>query len=392
MYKIERINLDALFSSIAATQDLILPIRTASQTNFGLWGKDQEVDLDTLKTVKTGKDAFFPQSETLYTCIRDGKKLTVQPEELRERPFVVFGMKACDAKGIEVLDQVFLTDPVDSFYEARRTHGTIVTLACHEPEESCFCSVYGIDPGEPSAPSSKSFSHGGGDLPLSECEGALPQPSAPSSKSHEILPVTDAAAWLAGDFLYLEPVTEKGEALMERIRFLLTDADASDEEKLEEEKASIRRIVEKLPYANLSLDGWDGTVTEEKFHSPLWEDLYKPCLGCGTCTFICPTCQCYDIKDYDTGHGVQRYRCWDSCMYSDFTMMAASNNRTSQMQRFRQRFMHKLVYFPANNDGMYSCVGCGRCVEKCPESLNIVKVIKAFSKEEKESAAGGDKA
>lgn len=70
-----------------------------------------------------------------------------------------------------------------------------------------------------------------------------------------------------------------------------------------------------------------------------------------------------------------------SCMYSDFTMMAHGNNRTSQMQRFRQRFMHKLVYFPANNDGMYSCVGCGRCVEKCPSSLNIVKVIKAFEKE-----------
>ena len=88
-----------------------------------------------------------------------------------------------------------------------------------------------------------------------------------------------------------------------------------------------------------------------------------------------------DIKDYDTGHGVQRYRCWDSCMYSDFTMMAHGNNRTSQMQRFRQRFMHKLVYYPLNNDGLFSCVGCGRCVEKCPSSLNIVKVIKAFEKQ-----------
>ena len=124
----------------------------------------------------------------------------------------------------------------------------------------------------------------------------------------------------------------------------------------------------------------------QRFDSPLWEELYKPCLACGTCTFVCPTCQCYDIKDYDTGHGVKRFRCWDSCMYSDFTMMAHGNNRTSQMQRFRQRFMHKLVYFPANNNGMYSCVGCGRCVEKCPSALNIVKVIKAFEKE------GGEKA
>ena len=104
------------------------------------------------------------------------------------------------------------------------------------------------------------------------------------------------------------------------------------------------------------------------------------CEACGG-TFVCPTCQCYDIKDFDTGHGVQRYRCWDSCMYSDFTMMAHGNNRNSQMQRFRQRFMHKLAYFPANNDGMFSCVGCGRCVDKCPSHLNIVKVVKAFGKE-----------
>ncbi len=189
--------------------------------------------------------------------------------------------------------------------------------------------------------------------------------------------------WAAGDFLFWQPETEKGRVLTDALKDLLSDADAADEKAVEEEKTAIREIVEKLPYMHLSLEGWDGNATDEKFNSPIWETLYKPCLGCGTCTFVCPTCQCYDIKDYDTGHGVQRYRCWDSCMYSDFTMMAAGNNRTSQMQRFRQRFMHKLVYFPANNEGMYSCVGCGRCVEKCPEGLNIVKVVKAFQAERK---------
>ena len=116
----------------------------------------------------------------------------------------------------------------------------------------------------------------------------------------------------------------------------------------------------------------------EKFNAPEWKDLYQACLGCGTCTFVCPTCQCYDIRDFDTGHGIQRYRCWDSCMYSDFTMMAAGTNRKTQMERFRQRFMHKLVYFPANNEGMYSCVGCGRCVSKCPMHLHIAKVIRTL--------------
>ena len=342
MYKIAKDNLPALFRLMAAERDIYAPVNNGGQVNFAAWTEGAEVDLDTLKSVKSPKDAFFPQSENLYTCYKDGKKITIQPEELQNRNFVVFGMKACDVKGVEVLDKVFLSEPVDSFYAARRAHGTIVALACHEPEETCFCKVFGIDCAEP---------------------------------------VADVAAWMAEGELYWKALTEKGEALTAAVASVLTE---TDEAKVEAEKASIRAIVEKLPYANLSLEGWNGEVLNEKFNSPVWEELYKPCLACGTCTFVCPTCQCYDIKDYDTGHGVQRYRCWDSCMYSDFTMMAHGNNRTSQMQRFRQRFMHKLVYFPANNDGMYSCVGCGRCVDKCPASLNIVKVIKAFENQ------GGD--
>lgn len=346
MYKIAKENLSALFRLIAESQELYLPVRTAEQVNFGVWREDAEVDLDTLKSVKSPKDAFFPQSENLYTCIKEGKKIQIEPEALKEQKFVVFGMKACDVQGVQVLDKVFLADPLDTFYAARRDHGTIVAMACHEPEESCFCKVFGIDCAEPAA---------------------------------------DVATWMVEGNLYWKSLTEKGEALTKDVESLLESADDADEKKVEDEKAAIRSIVEKLPYSNLSLEGWNGDALSEKFDSPLWEELYKPCLACGTCTFVCPTCQCYDIKDYNTGHGVKRYRCWDSCMYSDFTMMAHGNNRTSQMQRYRQRFMHKLVYFPANNDGMYSCVGCGRCVEKCPASLNIVKVIKAFQKQ------GGDK-
>ncbi len=346
MYKIAKENLSALFQSIAENQELYLPVEVSGQVNYKAWTPDAKVSLETLKTVKSPKDAFFPQSENLYTVQRDGKKLSIQPEALKEQNFVVFGMKACDIQGVKVLDNVFLSDPVDSFYAARREHGTIVAMACHEPEESCFCKAFGIDCAEPAA---------------------------------------DVATWMVEGELYWKALTEKGEELTKAVESLLVEADGADAEKLEAEKNAIHTIVEKLPYSNLSLEGWNGDALTEKFNSPVWEELYKPCLACGTCTFVCPTCQCYDIKDYDTGHGVKRYRCWDSCMYSDFTMMAHGNNRTSQMQRFRQRFMHKLVYYPANNNGMYSCVGCGRCVEKCPASLNIVKVIKAFEKQ------GGDK-
>lgn len=343
MYKIKRENLSALFQLIAEKQELYLPIKVAEQVNFAPWIQECVVDLDTLKSVKSPKDVFFPQSENLYTVTQKNKKYTIKQEELQEQNFVVFGMKACDVQGVKVLDQVFLVKPIDTFYAARREHGTIVAMACNEPEESCFCKVFSVD-----------------------CAN----------------PLADVAVWMVEDEMYWKAVTEKGEKLTEQVKELLNQTSDAEQSKLETLKENIHNIVEKLPYMNLSLEGWDGNATEKKFDSPLWDELYKPCLACGTCTFVCPTCQCYDIKDYDTGKGIQRYRCWDSCMYSDFTMMAHGNNRTSQMQRFRQRFMHKLVYYPANNNGMYSCVGCGRCVDKCPASLNIVKVIKAFHKEE----------
>ena len=339
MLKIKKSDLAALFARISENNDLYLPVKSAGKTNFAPWSEDADVDLETLKTVRSGKDVFFPQSENLYSCHRTDGKLSVTAAELEDKNFVVFGMKACDVRGLAVLDKVFLSDPVDSYYAARRKHGTVVSLACSKPDTSCFCHCFGIDCAAP--------------------EG-------------------DVATWFAGEHLYWLPQSEKGESLTAAVSSLL---ESTDDAAVEDAKAAIRSIQEKLPLKDLSLEGWGAEAAKTKFDSPLWEQLYKPCLACGTCTFVCPTCQCYDIKDYNTGSGVQRMRCWDSCMYSDFTMMAHGNNRTSQMQRFRQRFMHKLAYFPANNDGMFSCVGCGRCVDKCPSHLNIVKVIKAFGKE-----------
>lgn len=342
MIKIKYENLSSLFQRIQELEDLILPIRNGESVNFELWDSEKEVDLMTLKTVKSPKDAFFPQSENLYSVIKENKKMKVKPQELQNKPFVLFGVKGCDLMGFEVLDKVFLSEPIDRFYEARRACGTIVSLACNEPEESCFCKVFGIDCTEPMA---------------------------------------DVITWLSQGYLFWESKTFKGETLTEAVCDLFEGCTDDEQTTLNQEKQKVTEIREKLPYMNLSLEGWNEEVLNKRFDSKLWESLSKACLGCGTCTFVCPTCQCYDIKDYTTPNGILRYRCWDSCMYSDFTMMAHGNNRTTQMQRYRQRFMHKLVYFPANNEGMYSCVGCGRCVEKCPSALNIVKVIKSFEKE-----------
>ena len=334
MIKIERKNLPAFFKAVADKMPLYLPIKTAGEVNFGYYTDGAEVDIDTLKTVKSPKGAFFPQSEDMMRFRIDGKNLTIEDIRSEKPDFVIFGVRACDYKAFSVLDNVFLGQPVDTYYKERRDAAIIFTLACGKPQESCFCPVFGIDATQP--------------------EG-------------------DVTCWLDENALYMQPNTEKGDKVLAVTRDLQQDG---GDEQVEKIKADAKKVLEKLSYARLDMSRFKPENLTELFASPLWQPMSEACLGCGACTFVCPTCQCFDIRDFKTDKGVLRFRCWDSCMYSDFTQMAAANPRTTQMQRFRQRFMHKLVYYPAQYGGTYSCVGCGRCVNKCPQHLNIVKVIK----------------
>ena len=107
----------------------------------------------------------------------------------------------------------------------------------------------------------------------------------------------------------------------------------------------------------------------------LWDAMSIKCLNCGTCTFVCPTCYCFDIDQENRNKEGVRFRCWDSCMFSEYTEMAGGHNpRPEKKDRVRNRFMHKLNYFE-DRYGKMLCVGCGRCVEKCPVSLDITVLI-----------------
>ena len=296
MLKIAREKLGEFYKTLASGMPLFLPIKKADEVNFGYYYDGAEVDIDRLKSVKSPKNAFFPQSENMMRFRTEGKKIEIEDVRGESKLFAIFGVRACDFKAFSVLDNVFLGEPVDTYYKDKRDAATIFTLACNKPAQSCFCANFGDD--------------------------------------GEALPV----------------------------------------------KKEIAEKLEKLPYKKLDMSRFKPENLKELFDLPVWDSLSEACLGCGTCTFVCPTCQCFDIRDFKTDKGVVRYRCWDSCMYSDFTQMAAENPRTTQSQRFRQRFMHKLVYYPSQY-GPYSCVGCGRCVDKCPQRLNIIKVIKSIGGE-----------
>ena len=73
-------------------------------------------------------------------------------------------------------------------------------------------------------------------------------------------------------------------------------------------------------------------------------------------------------------------RSWESCQSPGFTRIAGGHDpRPTKGARLRQRFYHKLLYFP-ENFGSISCVGCGRCVRACPVNIDIREIITDIQK------------
>lgn len=341
MKKLSKKNLNALWEIINEEYNLFLPKKDRGILKFKNFIEEGEVDLEILKTTVPLKNFVFPQNETYLKFKTENKKIKFKVEGVSEEKYVIFGARPCDIKSLEILDNIFLREPVDTYYKAHRDRGIIISLACNTIESSCFCEIFGIEP-------------------------------------TSIFKSTDISLVDCGDFYYWNEVTEEGKILTEKLKNILENIEEVDKELHENRKEIIKKKSEENILNSLEINKI-GELKEVFENEKVWKELSRRCLACGSCTYVCPTCHCYDVKDYAGNNSGERFRCWDSCMYSEFTLMAHGNPRTTQMQRVRQRFMHKLVYYPNNHDGIYSCVGCGRCIEKCPVHIDIVKVIKKLA-------------
>lgn len=332
---IAREKLPELWAHLSAEGLLILPIQDGPVVLFQPWYAGADVRLDAVNSAVSPKDIFLPREETYlhYRC--SGQQLELSAVK-SEEPVTAFGLHPCDMKALEMLDRVFMDqDPPDSLYQKRRERTTLVALSCDKPDPFCFCNDFAVDPTD--------------------------------------APGADVMTCLSGNSLRLEARTDQGKAMLERAGGLLRDDSGESVELKEVVTADFGLKLEGLP-ENL----------KNRFDDPAWDELYKSCLGCGVCTYICPTCYCFDVEDYGHAAEGERFRCWDSCMYGHFTKMAGGHNpRPERKERVRQRFMHKLQYYPETY-GEIACVGCGRCLRSCPVNLDIVRVIKALGGEKVE--------
>ena len=329
---IAREKLPELWKSLAAKGPLFLPIQEGPVVLFQPWQEGAEINLDAVNTAVSPKDVFLPREETYLQYRCSGKQLELIPAENIE-PVTAFGVHPCDLKAVEMLDKVYIDqDPPDALYKKRRENTTVVGLSCSEPDPFCFCNEFGVDPAD--------------------------------------APGADVMAHLKNGSVLLEARTDKGKALLEQAGDLLQDGS--------KETAEVKDV--KTADFGLNLEGLPENL-KERFEDPVWDELYKSCLGCGVCTYVCPTCYCFDVEDFGHEGEGQRFRCWDSCMYGHFTAMAGGHNpRAGRKERVRQRFMHKLQYYPEIFNEI-ACVGCGRCLRSCPVNLDIVQAIKALGGE-----------
>jgi sulfhydrogenase subunit beta (sulfur reductase) len=289
------------------------------------------------------KELMFPETETLFRYqVRQTEIEPETPDTSEKR--AVIGIRPCDAQSFAILDNLFGWDFPDPYYQDRRANTTLVGLACGEPCANCFCP-----------------SLGGG----------------PANEEH-----LDALIFDLGGEFYLKTVTEKGEDIAGALSGVLEKAGDT------EIKAAEKQAAEALSKISRSID--TGGIPEKLpalYGHPFWEQFSDRCLSCGICTFLCPTCHCFDIQDEVEHFDGRRARMWDTCMFAEYSRHASGHNpRPTRKERTRNRISHKYSYFPEKFD-VIACVGCGRCINYCPVNIDILDILEksreAEVKEEK---------
>ncbi|MCL2008817.1 MAG: 4Fe-4S dicluster domain-containing protein [Treponema sp.] len=320
---LKRENLKQALALLSKQATVLVPANTEGASRFMPFKEDLDLDgMGLINTVLPPKDYLFSQTEKLYSFKKDGQRVTVE-EAMQADPRIVFGIRPCDVASIGCLDKVFLTgDFVDSVYKAKREKFGIIAIGCDKADKTCFCSSMGVEPGEAA--------------------------------------LADILLYPTADSWNLAIQSEMGKAMAETMKDALIDG--------EEEK-----LPGAVPELKIDMDGVPEKLSS-MFDHPMWDEAWRSCLGCGTCTFVCPTCYCFEMETLTKGNEGITQRTWDSCMFSEYTRMAGGHNpRPSKKERVRNRFMHKLSFFKERY-GQNLCVGCGRCLSKCPKSMDIIHI------------------
>ncbi|MFQ5901686.1 MAG: 4Fe-4S dicluster domain-containing protein [Thermodesulfobacteriota bacterium] len=324
-------------NSLSESNRVLAPVDRGGAVIFASYTGGEELKLNSF-AVNSPKEALFPSSERMfsysYDKTEDETNINIETPVDGQKS-IVFGARPCDARGVSIFDAVYAGKGYqDPYFKAKQESTTWVVTGCNDPDNACFCTSVGGNP----------YDTTGADVLLTDM----------------------------GEGYLVEGLTEKGNLLLNHAVF--EDVNNQEEKNIEEIKSKATKGVKTA----FQLEGIIERL-KDSFGSGYWQKESDRCLSCGICTFVCPTCYCFNITDDDCESGGERIRSWDACMSSMFTLEASGHNpRANKSQRLRQRINHKFNYHPAKY-GMFGCMGCGRCVRHCPVSIDIRKIINEVS-------------
>jgi len=310
--------LKSWLDGLTRERTLIAPKVVADEVMYSPVGSSAEIAFQYERPKMSAKEFMWPATESIATLNLTAPSITAP---MLDKEQVIFGLRPCDARGIKAMDAILLTEPADALYADKRGKTALVGLSCPRMFTGCFCTSLDSSPND-----ARDL-----DVLLTAVEGGYA----------------------------VQAVTDKGRAL------LVTA-------KMEERDVDVPKPAVEAPLAPvLPVQEWAG-----RFNDPYWARISERCISCRVCTFVCPTCRCFDVRDsVEADRTVNRLRSWDACQLEAFCRIAGNHNpRPTRHQRLRQRFYCKFSYVP-QDFGPLACVGCGRCVVECPVNIDIREML-----------------